>query len=87
MSELKSAGKSFEISKQEVWEAWEKVKRNKGGPGIDGVTIEDFEADLRNNLYKIWNRMSAGSHFPPPVKQRRTRHRQDHIGRGRGVRR
>jgi group II intron reverse transcriptase/maturase len=68
VSELKSAGKPFEISKLEVWEAWEKVKENKGGPGIDGVTIEDFEADLRNNLYKIWNRMSSGSYFPPPVK-------------------
>ncbi|MER5326970.1 group II intron reverse transcriptase/maturase [Streptosporangium roseum] len=68
MSELKSTGKSFEISKREVREAWEKVKRNKGGPGVDGITIEDFEADLKNNLYKIWNRMSAGSYFPPPVK-------------------
>ncbi|GAA3419684.1 group II intron reverse transcriptase/maturase [Streptosporangium vulgare] len=68
MSELKSAGKSFEISKWEVWEAWEKVKSNKGGPGVDGVTIEDFESDLRNNLFKIWNRMSSGSYFPPPVK-------------------
>jgi RNA-directed DNA polymerase len=68
VSELKSAGKSFEISKWEVWEAWEKVKRNKGGPGIDGVTTEEFEADLRNNLYRIWNRMSSGSYFPPPVK-------------------
>src|SRR4051794_14387877 len=68
LSELKSTGKSFEISKREVWEAWEKVKRNKGGPGVDGITIEDFEADLRNNLFKIWNRMSSGSYFPPPVK-------------------
>jgi RNA-directed DNA polymerase len=44
------------------------VKANKGGPGIDGVTIEDFEKDLKNNLYKIWNRMSSGSYFPPPVQ-------------------
>ncbi|MER5426068.1 reverse transcriptase domain-containing protein [Streptosporangium roseum] len=68
MSELKSTGKSFEISKREVWGAWEKVRRNKGGPGVDGITVEDFEADLKNNLYKIWNRISAGSYFPPPVK-------------------
>ena len=68
MSELKSTGKPFDISKWEVWEAWERVKVNKGGPGVDGVTIEDFETDLRNNLYKIWNRMSSGTYFPPPVK-------------------
>jgi RNA-directed DNA polymerase len=68
VSELKSPGKPFEISKWEVWEAWKKVKENKGGPGVDGVTIEDFEKDLRNNLYKIWNRMSSGTWFPPPVK-------------------
>lgn len=68
MSELKSTGKPFEISKREVWEAWERVKQNKGGPGVDGVTSEDFEKDLKNNLYKIWNRMSSGSYFPPPVR-------------------
>jgi RNA-directed DNA polymerase len=44
------------------------VKANKGAPGVDGQSIEDFEADLKNNLYKIWNRMSSGSYFPPPVK-------------------
>jgi RNA-directed DNA polymerase len=68
VSELKSSGKPFEISKREVWEAWEKVKANKGAPGVDGCSIEDFEADLRNQLYKIWNRMSSGSYFPPPVR-------------------
>jgi RNA-directed DNA polymerase len=67
MSELKAPGKSFAISKREVWEAWEKVKANKGAPGVDGCSVGDFEADLRNNLYKIWNRMSSGSYFPPPV--------------------
>jgi RNA-directed DNA polymerase len=67
VSELKSAGKPFEISKREVWEAWEKVRANKGAAGVDGCSIEDFEADLRNNLYKVWNRMSSGSYFPPPV--------------------
>lgn len=68
MDELKAPGKSFEISKQAVWEAWRKVKANKGAPGVDGVTIEDFEKDLKDNLYKIWNRMSSGSYFPPPVR-------------------
>jgi RNA-directed DNA polymerase len=67
MSELKAPGKSFAISKQEVWEAWEKVKANKGAPGVDGCSVGDFEADLKNNLYKVWNRMSSGSYFPPPV--------------------
>ncbi|MDM4723477.1 hypothetical protein QTQ03_29300 [Micromonospora sp. WMMA1363] len=67
MSELKSAGKSFEISKREVWEAWEKVRANKGAAGVDGCSVEDFEADLKNNLYRVWNRMSSGSYFPPPV--------------------
>ena len=67
MDELKSTGKPFEISKWEVWEAWRKVKANKGAPGVDGYSIADFEADLKNNLFKIWNRMSSGSYFPPPV--------------------
>ncbi|GAC1559698.1 MAG: hypothetical protein NVS2B9_21120 [Myxococcales bacterium] len=64
MSELKSTGKPFEISKWEVWEAWKKVKENKGGPGVDGMTIEDFEKDLKNNLFKIWNRMSCSYSGP-----------------------
>jgi RNA-directed DNA polymerase len=68
VDELKAQGKSFEISKWEVWDAWEKVKANKGAPGVDGCSIEDFEKDLKGNLYKIWNRMSSGSYFPPPVK-------------------
>jgi RNA-directed DNA polymerase len=68
VSELKSAGKPFVISKWEVWEAFRRVKENQGGPGVDGQTVEEFEADLRNNLYKIWNRMSSGSYFPAPVK-------------------
>jgi group II intron reverse transcriptase/maturase len=67
VDELKSSGKPFEISKWEVWEAWEKVKANKGAPGVDDRSIEDFGADLKNNLYRIWNRMSSGSYFPPPV--------------------
>jgi group II intron reverse transcriptase/maturase len=68
MGELKSAGKSFDISKREVWEAYVKVKENQGAPGVDGQTIADFEKDLRGNLYRIWNRMSAGSYFPAPVR-------------------
>ena len=68
MDELKSSGKSFVISKWEVQEAWETVKANKGAPGVDGCSIEEFEKDLRNNLFRIWNRMSSGSYFPPPVR-------------------
>ena len=68
MDELKSSGKPFDISKAEVWQAWEKVKENRGAPGVDGRSIADFEADLKNQLYKVWNRMSSGSYFPPPVR-------------------
>ena len=68
MDELKAPGKPFEISKQAVWQAWEKVKANRGAPGVDGQSIEAFEADLEGNLYRIWNRMSSGSYFPPPVR-------------------
>ena len=68
MSELKSSANPFEISKWEVWQAYEKVKANKGGPGVDGVDLGVFEEDLQNNLFKIWNRMSSGSYFPPPVR-------------------
>jgi RNA-directed DNA polymerase len=60
--------KPFGISKQLVWEAYKRVKANKGAAGVDGQSIEEFEADLKNNLYKIWNRMSSGTYFPPAVK-------------------
>ncbi len=60
--------KPFQIPKRLVWEAYKSVKANKGAAGVDGQSIEDFEADLRNNLYKIWNRMSSGTYFPPPVR-------------------
>jgi retron-type reverse transcriptase len=63
-----STDKSFVIPKQTVWEAWKRVRANKGAAGVDGRSIGEFESDLRNNLYKIWNRMSSGSYFPPPVK-------------------
>ena len=68
MGEQKSSDKSFEIGKVEVWQAWEVVKANKGAAGVDGVSIEAFETDLKNNLYKIWNRMSSGTYFPPAVR-------------------
>lgn len=60
--------KSYEISKHKVWEAYKLVKANKGAAGVDEESIQKFEANLKNNLYKIWNRMSSGSYFPPPVK-------------------
>ncbi len=61
------ADKSFVISKQLVWEAYQRVRANKGAAGVDGQSIAEFEADLKNNLYKIWNRMSSGAYFPPAV--------------------
>jgi len=63
-----STTKSFDISKQVVWKAYEKVKANKGAAGVDGESIEEFEKNLKDNLYKIWNRMSSGTYFPPPVR-------------------
>ena len=60
--------KPFEISKHVVWEAYKRVKANKGAAGIDEESIADFEGNLKDNLYKIWNRMSSGTYFPPPVK-------------------
>lgn len=60
--------KPFEISKWLVWEAYQKVRANQGAAGVDAESIADFEKDLKNNLYKIWNRMSSGSYFPPPVR-------------------
>ena len=68
MDELKAPGKPFDISKRAVWEAFVKVKANKGAPGVDAVSIEEFEKDLKGNLYKIWNRMSSGTYFPPAVR-------------------
>jgi len=63
-----SQTKPFSISKKVVWEAYERVKANKGAAGVDSESIEAFEHDLKNNLYKIWNRMSSGTYFPPPVR-------------------
>ena len=63
-----SEAKPFCISKEEVWEAYKRVKANKGAAGVDDQSIEDFEKRLKKNLYKIWNRMSSGSYLPPPVR-------------------
>lgn len=60
--------KSYHISKHVVMEAYKRVKANKGAAGVDDETVAEFEQDLKNNLYKIWNRMASGSYFPPPVK-------------------
>jgi RNA-directed DNA polymerase len=60
--------KPFDIPKQQVWEAYRRVAANKGAPGVDRETLDEFESDLKNNLFKIWNRMSSGSYFPPPVR-------------------
>ena len=62
------APKPYEIPKTLILDAYQRVKANRGAAGIDGQSIEAFEADLKNNLYKVWNRMSSGSYFPPPVK-------------------
>ena len=63
-----SKAKSFSISKRVVFEAYKRVKANRGAAGVDEESIEEFERDLKGNLYKIWNRMSSGSYFPPPVR-------------------
>ena len=68
MSDMIST-KPFVIAKRSVWEAYQLVKSNRGAAGIDEVTIAMFEQNLSKNLYKLWNRMSSGSYFPPPVKQ------------------
>jgi retron-type reverse transcriptase len=59
--------KPFKIPKREVWEAFKRVKANQGAAGVDGQSIAEFEANLSGNLYKLWNRLSSGSYFPPPV--------------------
>jgi hypothetical protein len=61
--------KPFDIPKREVWEAYKRVRANQGTAGVDEQTIADFEADLTNNLYKLWNRLSSGSYHPPPVRR------------------
>lgn len=60
--------KPYVIPKQLVWEAYQRVKANRGAAGVDGQSLAAFETDLKGNLYKIWNRMSSGAYFPPPVR-------------------
>ncbi len=60
--------KPYAIPKQVVWDAYKKVKANRGAAGVDSQSLADFEKDLKGNLYKLWNRMSSGSYFPPPVR-------------------
>jgi len=60
--------KPFEISTQLVWEAYRRIRANRGAAGVDGMSLEAFEKDLKGNLYKVWNRMSSGSYLPPPVR-------------------
>ena len=64
----RSQEKPFRISKWAVCEAYRRVKANKGAPGVDGVSIQQFESDLKDNLFKVWNRLSSGTYFPPPVR-------------------
>lgn len=61
--------KPFDISKQLVWDAYQRVKANRGAAGVDGESLSMFEKDLKGNLYKVWNRMSSGSYCPPPVRR------------------
>jgi RNA-directed DNA polymerase len=68
MSEPRQAAKPFVISKGMVWEAWKRVRAKQGAAGVDAQSIEEFEANLAGNLYKLWNRLSSGSYMPPPVR-------------------
>jgi RNA-directed DNA polymerase len=68
MISMHATSKPFSIDKRLVYEAYKAVKSNRGAAGVDEQTIEQFDADLSGNLYRIWNRMSSGSYFPPPVR-------------------
>ena len=65
---MELSSKSYPITKRMVYEAWKRVKSNRGAAGIDGQSLFDFEASLSRNLYKIWNRLASGSYFPPAVR-------------------
>lgn len=65
---FETPSRSIPITKQMVWDAYRKVKSNKGSAGVDEETLLDFDAHLSKNLYKLWNRLSSGSYFPQPVK-------------------
>ena len=67
--ELEASPKAFAIPKRAVYEAWKRVKANRGAAGIDGESLAAFEQKLRGNLYRVWNRLVSGSYFPPPVKE------------------
>jgi len=62
-------GKAVQDPETEVWEAYKRVKANQGAAGVDGQSIAEFEANLSGNLYKLSNRLSSGSYFPPPVRR------------------
>src|ERR1700739_2402303 len=66
--ELVPEAKPYDIPKRLVWEAYQRVKANRGAAGVDGLSLAAFEKDLKGNLYKVWNRMSSGSYHPPPVR-------------------
>jgi len=66
--ESMTKAKPYVISKHLVWEAYKRVRANHGAAGVDGESLKTFEKALKNNLYKIWNRMSSGSYIPPPVR-------------------
>lgn len=68
MTSIGTTDKPFRIEKRQVYEAYKAVKANRGAAGVDGETLEMFDKDLARNLYKIWNRMSSGAYFPPPVR-------------------
>jgi RNA-directed DNA polymerase len=68
VSEPKPEGKPFAVSKWLVWEAWLRVKANRGAAGVDEESIRAFEANLQGNLYELWNRLCSGSYMPPPVR-------------------
>ena len=66
---LAEGAKPFSISKRDVWDAYKRVKANRGAAGVDGQSIAEFEENLKANLYKLWNRLASGSYFPPPVRR------------------
>jgi retron-type reverse transcriptase len=65
--DARAEAKPFEISKQEVVKAYKRVRAKGGSAGVDGVELGEFERDVKNNLYRIWNRLSSGRYIPPPV--------------------
>jgi len=67
--EREASPKALAIPKRAVFEAWQRVKANRGAAGIDGESLAAFEQKLRGNLYRVWNRLVSGSYFPPPVKE------------------